>query len=909
MRHLFKRRSVLLFCALLVSSIIVPKLSANLTGNWRYHASAALSSEYVTSSVYRILDGNKYVYFLVRGGTYRTNNANSYAVTRKIDPIQVFRYDKSTEWKPENIKQLANEETSGYVASIAEYSPRLGLFVVIYDNNNMDLVYDDGRVIKSTALSEITSPLKQTVPYSITFDTDEDAYYLASSRGYQKIDAKTGENLQFVPLDKKITWACRVGDKMILFGGDNIDVNNYSTLTYCFGVNEQPKTLSGYELKLSEQISGANMNSDGTLNNLQGLMPVGNSSFVAFPVLSEQEASLIKIDLSDTGNTGKVLVTKCSFDGASSKTYRHLFTAEGRYGSTKDGYMISDNSNIYLISGLNGTFDFQTINKTGFDDTSETAAKISSVDGKKFWLHGNKGYNPFRGFYSRSFDNGWSAKTDVIWPNSPVCMIAPYIDWNPKYGMLFRGPGTFFTEAKHETDFFYSYKDGKWSENSYFKHSTPYNYIFPTACMNFVETDPINPDFVWGAVWDTGLVRMDLDDYTNFFAYGSEERTDYPAKYPGYFNVIRKQPLYPIYCSFSNVSFDKDKTMWFVYRDLYDFDSDGEAYTDQNLALMYLTAEERESMSHIGTDESKVIMPHEITIPHADASTGNQVIALKGMGNANYIAHSTRTYIHHWHSCLIYDHNGTLEDTGDDRWVMLEDLRDDEGNPFTYDLETTIYEDTYSGDLWIGTQKGIIIVNPTKALEGDKTVRRLKVEKRPSGEGNPYPLEATYVYGIKDDNAGRKWIASEAGLICLSRDSKELLGHYTVENSGIPSNLVYGVGCDMETGSIFVSTDQGIAEFQPEDTFTGKINETSLTIWPLTVGPNYNGHINITGADPTGNYVVIDSDNNVVKTLGKPVSGVIQWDITGNDGNPVANGRYDIRRSGTTESHRVNILR
>lgn len=910
MRHRIKRRSVLLFGALLFSSIITPKVSAMLNGNWNYHSSAATTAQYQLSRYHRIIDGNKYVYFMFRGVTFDRNSAFIYSTRHDIDPIQVFRYDKSTPWASENIKQISGPETTGFIASIAEYNPRLGLFVVIYDNNKMDLIYDDGRIINSDAIFKVTSPRQSTVAHSITFDPEEDAFYVASNLGYQKIDAKTGENIRMINLDKKISWAGRVGDKMILFGGDTMSSNNYSSLTYCIGIDESPSTLNGKELKISNASGGLNLSSEGYLQDPQGLMPVNEDTFVAFSTLNnEKNASLIKVTLSENGNSGETLVENATFDDASLPRFRHLFMVESRFNSLNDGYLAADNSNIYLIKDVQGNVNCEKINKSGLNLSGETNSKISSVDGKTFWFHKCVDIDSNPGVYSRQFAGEWKAASDAMSPNAPVSMFGADISWSPKYGMLFRGPGSFFEAAIPERDFFYSYKNGVWTDRSHCANPTKYNYYDITPSQRTIGIDPINEDMIWSSGLMPGLMRLDLGDYENFFMYGPQQQVEFPTKHPGFFNVFENQPHYPYACNFSNVSFDADNTMWFTHDQVFSFNSYPEYYTGQYLRLMYLTADERKSMEHIGSDASKVIMPHEIRIPHKRSDRHDQVIAMRSPGNETYIAHTCAAYISYWRECLIYDHNGTPDDTSDDRYVQLENLYDEDGNPFTFDYESAIYEDTYYGDLWIATQKGIIMVNPTRALNGDKTIRRLKITKRDGMDVNEYPFEAVRVYNITDDKLGRKWISSEAGLFCLSRDSRELLGHYTVENSPLPDNVVYGVGCDMETGSVFAVTAKGITEFQPEDTYTAPVKEPVLTVWPLTVGPDYHGHINITGADPTATYIVSDAAGKEIKTLGKPQNGSLQWDITDNGGNSVENGRYEIHRQGENESHRVNILR
>lgn len=914
MRHKITRRNVLLFCALLISSILSSKLSANIDGQWIYHSAANLTSDSAFSRYYRIIDGEKFVYYLVRGCNYDNRSASfTYSNKNNMDPVQLLRYDKSSPWAPENIKSIAGPETSGYIIQMAEYSPRLGLLVVIYDNNMMDLIYDDGRIISSTALYRLISPSGATNAFSITFDLDEDVFYLATSHGYQKIDATNGENLQVVQLNKKISWAGRVGDKMVLFGGDNVSNSSYSTQTYCFDVNKVPASLEGHELILSGNLTG--VSTDGKLPNLQGLMPLQDNSFAAFAsTTSDTQCPLIRVELSNEGNKGEILVDRCTFDNSSIERYRHLFKTDGRYSYMRKGYMVSDNSNVYLITTDSEGTSFEKISKTGLN-TRAAGAKMSTIDGETFWTHQHDDFVEKRGVLSYRLSDGvLKQDKELIWPNAPISMLPINIQWSPKYGMLFRGPGSSFEYTIPDFDYFFSYKDGVWKDMSHATHALNKKYFNITVSQYGIGLDPINEDWVWGSSI-YGMTRFNLADYDNFFMVGSSKRTEWPVTYPGFLNVGEpntntSSSSESTYYNVSIPSFDKDNNMWFCRQWKFNTNlATGRLYTMQYLPLLYWTAEEREAMANIGSDASKYIQPHELRIPHTRSEQHSQIIAMTSAGNENYIAHTGGTYINTWRSCSIYDHNGTLDDTSDDRYVILDDLKDEEGNPYTYDFENTIYEDTYHGDLWIGHQKGITVVNPTRALDGDKIVKRVHVTRRDGVEVNEFPLEATRVYKISDDNLGRKWIATEVGLFCLSRDSKELLGHYTVNNSPLPSNMIYSVGCDMETGSVFLCTDQGLVEFQPSDNYKGFRSEDNLTVWPSTIDPEYHGYVKISGVQASAKYVVTDEDGNLVRTLGSPVDGVLHWDLVGNNGQEVKNGRYDIHREGVNESNKVNVIR
>lgn len=896
MRHIFSLRSVLGFCALTVLYFSTVFSSfGNLTGNWVHHGGAALTSDYKESRVYKIIDGNCFVYMLVRGVSFNKDAGNLYSSRNDIDPIQLFCYDKSAEMKTENLKFLPNVfETSGSAVKLADYDPKAGVLAVVYEDNKIDFITDDGDVVYASALTGGNISALPTIINSVTFDTEKPVCYIACSFGYAAIDYTSGNLEKIVTTNHGVAWAGRVGDRMVLFAGDKIDRAEYSTLAYSVDPEEKAITLEGNEIKIQNKLPGAKLNEDLTLPNPQALMPLDGNRFAAIAqYTADTNHCILLVDLND--DTATEIVSNGTFDNASDYRYRHLFRTDGRYWLTTDGYGISDSKNIYLID-----FDgqLQTIAKTGLTAV-EQAAKTSTVDGKRFWLH-TYDTSPEQGMYYRDCSAGnWEVASAVIPPYGASSSLPAFIKYHPEYGMIFRGPSAYMS-TDGDIDMMTSYKDGKWTNRSLPLSNTALSWK-RINYDRYIEPDPVNPDWIWNSSF-IGLNRRDFENPDNLFIISNVNHASNSNTYPGFFGIMQN-PDYNLISITSNVSFDNNGTMWWSFDKVngsYDTDKMRDDFFDKvYIPLYYYTAEERASMTNPGADRGQFIEPHEIKIKGAQSDRYNRLIAMKSKGNENYIAHTTGFYVSDINRCFIFDHNGTPEDTSDDRLVVLKDMVDEDGQNITAYLENNIYEDVEKGNLWLFTLNGPYIINPSDALAGSKVMHRPHITRRDGMTVDENPLDQIDIKDAADDKWGRKWFASASGVFCLSKDSEELLAHFTADNSPLPSNMVIGIGCDMESGAVFFGTEKGIVEFQPEGMAT-TIVSTQLNIWPQIVEPDYQGYVNCSGAIDGQNYAVYDREGNKVMDLGKPSGGMFQIHPTA-DSTRLEPGKYTIRRTNVSE--------
>lgn len=912
----FSFSKLLAASAVLVSTIYSSADAfARIEGTWIQHPAATLRSNAKESQIDRIIEGERYVYFSVRAAevdrsqrwlfstNYRNESDSKYLQKSpyqlKEDPISIFRYDKTQPWAEGCLTPLAQElELSGSLPVAMNYSPDRRAMAVAYDNNAVDFIYDDGYVIPSTALFGMQVPSQTVKIYSFTFDEEKPIAYVAGSFGFAAVNMLNGELESLYRTDREVAWAGRVGENFVIFAGD-IKPTSYASETYIYPVGNVPSVLVS-------PIDG------GT--NLQALMPVSPTAFAALARGASDVKNTLKLfTISDGQARGINLSSEGTVDNGAAYQYRHQFRTDGYFSPTRDGYAVYDNANILLIKKGEDAENVKTVSKSGLT-TNEAKSKCATYDGSRFWLftYESNGMDASeRGFYSRdNSGNSWGEKSALIMPNAPTSSTARYGDFSPTQGFVIRGPGSCEEPGSPEKDKIFTYRDGKWTDVSFMTRNAKYQN--PVAGAKYAVVDPLNPDWIWGSTSVMGgLFRMDLSNPSDFFAMGSTNYNNWKTTYPGFFPIFKHQPAYASLTQFSKVDFDRDGTMWFtryLFNDWGDY-WDYEDYIYAHEPLYYMTAEERQKINGSATDQAMLqnILNREISVPRVILHQNMTLKALKTPGNENLIV-VTHGDVPGELRSFVYDHNGTPADQTDDRWMVFDELYAESGEKALYIWERGLYEDLKTGEVWMLTNNGPYIFDPKEYMKGNKVGRRPQVTLV---EGSPVtnnPLEELEVWNVTDDLFGRKWISTSSGLLCLSPDSKELLGTYNASNSPLPSDEVYNVIADPNTGVLMVLTARGIVEFRPEGSTLSLPAGSHLTVWPSSVAPHFSGYVNIAGAQEGQKYEICDSEGKTVATLGAPEGGKLQWNVCDSDGRRVAAGRYSVKRVGMEENHPVIVL-
>ncbi|MFT5103559.1 MAG: ligand-binding sensor domain-containing protein [Litorivivens sp.] len=238
---------------------------------------------------------------------------------------------------------------------------------------------------------------------------------------------------------------------------------------------------------------------------------------------------------------------------------------------------------------------------------------------------------------------------------------------------------------------------------------------------------------------------------------------------------------------------------------------------------------------------------------------------------------------------LVLDHNGTLTNTSDDQYRILTTEEGAGGLPID---EVVCIEEDLDEEIWVGMLQGLaVFYSPTSIFEGDEfDAQEILIEQ----DGNvQILLETETVSCIEIDGANRKWIGTvNSGVFLMSADGIEQIHHFTAENSPLPSNNVFDVAINHESGEVLFGTEKGIVGYKSDATnFYEEM--TNVIVYPNPVRPDYTGLITIDGLSKDADVKVSDASGNVVyQTLAS--GGRATWPGTDFSGNRVSSGMYFV---------------
>ena len=246
---------------------------------------------------------------------------------------------------------------------------------------------------------------------------------------------------------------------------------------------------------------------------------------------------------------------------------------------------------------------------------------------------------------------------------------------------------------------------------------------------------------------------------------------------------------------------------------------------------------------------------------------------------------------------IAFDDNGTLSDQSDDRVVRYTDFVDSIGNSIILPRIASFFQ-TPSGVLLLGSYSGLYrIDNPESMLDGNNTCNAVTLSLPEEGQMDIFGAE--YIRSITRDNYSRIWVGTKsAGVYCLSADLTQVLEHFSIDNSPMPSNDVLSL-CYMEANNhLFIGTADGLVEYDLADldeglSDTGKedsenLDQGSMLQWKLHF--SYSNPQEVV-ATPKHIYAVA---NGSLFSVNRADESVTSWSkATGLNGSTVAHIAYD----------------
>lgn len=245
-------------------------------------------------------------------------------------------------------------------------------------------------------------------------------------------------------------------------------------------------------------------------------------------------------------------------------------------------------------------------------------------------------------------------------------------------------------------------------------------------------------------------------------------------------------------------------------------------------------------------------------------------------------------------SLFCLNTNNTLENTNDDQTRIFSSFTNQDGVVIDKPDIFSIAEDK-NGVIWIGTEKGPLIVNnPSKIFDNNIYFTQIKIPRNDGTNNADFLLANENINAICIDGANRKWIGTKSGIFLLSEDGLETIHHFTTENSPLLSNNIYSIAINPNTGEVFIGTDKGLISYKSDATEgESSFSDNTSYAYPNPVHSDYDGLITITGLMKDSNVKITDTSGNLIYT-GTSLGGQFSWNGKNRSNKRVASGVYFV---------------
>ncbi len=232
-----------------------------------------------------------------------------------------------------------------------------------------------------------------------------------------------------------------------------------------------------------------------------------------------------------------------------------------------------------------------------------------------------------------------------------------------------------------------------------------------------------------------------------------------------------------------------------------------------------------------------------------------------------------------WQAPIICWKNGD-ELNGEFESKSIYGVATDQGKSFEWTYIYGMGVDREEG-IMVGTSNGVAFFKANEAWDDNFTAIV------------PEEFDGMQVLSFAADTANRKWVGTNgSGLYLMSADFKTVLAHYTADDSGLPSDVIYGLSVNTNDNSVMVVTPTGVVQYFPEFQ-SGASDYSNITVSPNPMRPDYNGFITIRGLMANSIVLIKDAAGNTVKQL-QSHGEVAAWDACDTDGNRMPTAKYFI---------------
>lgn len=759
-------RKLILFAAFILS---LAYASAQSVGEWKFFT--------LFTEVDNIIDTPENVY-------YTSEN-------------RLFSYDKNNN---ETYVFTTQNKLNDSNVSLIQYNPEGKYLFVAYDNSNIDLIYDNGRVVNMSDIKDATLTYNKEI-LSVTFANNR--IYLGTNFGIVIFDDKKHEVVESGIYGVPINYVYPMGNFLVIYryessvrglycaplSGHHNTLNKFSKINNFTATWIVP--VGDYALSYCHPVDG-NVLARATFTEKNNTL-----EFVHNSVLSEKKVVPNKMMVTDNGK-----------------------------------YAISDNEIIYvnnegLIDHVISIPDALKKQKLATWDGGKTVwgADLNGVayydisDGKSTVLIDK--FSPegivTKEVYYMHFD-----KTGDLWlGNNGASLFKPSVGGN-KPEFVQRTTRIHNGHPQDASLFVASAKDGttqKWQTNN--NSTRMYG-----GCENFA-IDPENPNRYFQANSFEGLYVIEDNKELGRFDWENSPLTGY-----GYKGI-------------KEVAFDPEGNLWVGF-----WSGSVSVSPYYILPRKVLNSKDIKDIvysdwvpsAHLGND----VGFYDMGITFCTKSP----IAFTYRRNSDGFG-VTRT-------------NGTWGDPRDDTYFEITKTVDQDGKEWGSMIYPLCGIEDQRGRVWLGTTSGLIEITDPASLNENSRINRLKVPRNDGTNYADYLCENDMIYSMAVDNSNRKWIATDAsGVFLVSENGDKIIEHFTTENSPLPSNQVVSVACDPNSNTVYFGLLTGLVAYSSTSSPSAE-DYSEVYAYPNPVRPDFTGYITITGLMENSVVKITDAQGHVV---------------------------------------------
>lgn len=267
-------------------------------------------------------------------------------------------------------------------------------------------------------------------------------------------------------------------------------------------------------------------------------------------------------------------------------------------------------------------------------------------------------------------------------------------------------------------------------------------------------------------------------------------------------------------------------------------------------------------------------------------------------------------YDHKWvvlprgHGLLAFDNKNTIDDETDDEIKKLNvRVWQPNGSVLTLNDIHSIALDL-ENHIWIGTNSGVVVFyGPERVFTTNDYLG-----SQPSvdlGDSIYHALLGSEtVTAIAVDGANRKWLGTEdSGVFLVSDDGTEELLNFNLNNSPLPSNKIFSISINDESGEVFFGTGKGIVSYR-STAIKSDFGKQEVYVFPNPVRENYDGPVTVRGLPYDSEVKITDITGNIVYET-KSLGGQAIWYGRNFSGKKVQTGVYLVFASNYDASQKL----